>query len=89
MHDAPLVRGDQRVSERDRKIEQLRERQSAGGNECGETLPLHQLHGQESSAVVLLDGVQYDDVRVVEPRDGRRLALETGEAVGRRRHVRG
>ncbi len=49
-----------------------------------EAVALDQLHREEADAAVVLEREERDDVRVVQARDGPRLALEAGEAVRRR-----
>ena len=44
-------------------------------------LPFHQLHRQEVHAIGFLDGMNGDDVRMVERGDGASLALEAFDAV--------
>jgi hypothetical protein len=45
-------------------------------------LPLHELHCQKVDAADLLDGVERDDVRMIERRGGAGFALEAREAIG-------
>ena len=71
-----LVRGADGVGERNRDPEQLLERQAVGGDQLPERPPLDVLHREERDAVGFLDGMDGDDVRVVERGDGLRFALE-------------
>jgi hypothetical protein len=48
-------------------------------------MPLDQFHREESDGPLILDGVERDDIGVIEPRDRARLTLEPGEAIGARR----
>ena len=89
VHHALLVRGDQGVGQRDRQVEHLRQRQSAGRDERGEIATVDQLHRQKARARHVLDGVQGDDVRMIERRDRLGFALEAGQAIRRRGHVLG
>ena len=82
MGDLLLVRGGQRVGERQGELEEPRERQALGGDQRIERLPLDQLHRQEAHAVGFLGRVDRDDVRVIERGDGARF---TGEALEARR----
>jgi hypothetical protein len=72
----------------DGEIEKLSEWDSTGRNEGRERLTLDQLHREEADAIGVLDGVEGDDVRMVEARNGARFPLEPGEAVRRGRNVR-
>jgi hypothetical protein len=54
----------------------LIERQRSSGEARRERLALQVLHHEEAAAVVLPDIVQRPDMRVIELRDGARLALE-------------
>ena len=87
--NALVVRGRERVGERDREVQQPGERQSARRHERGERLALDQLHGEEADAAGFLDRVERHDVPVVQRGDGPRLALEALEQVGPRGQVRG
>ena len=82
MDHPALVRGDQGVGQGDGELENAGKGKPAGGDEVGEGLALDQLHGEEADTVLVLDGVERDDVRVIEPGDRARLALEAGEAIG-------
>jgi hypothetical protein len=66
MGDAALVRGPNRIRERDRQREQPVERKSIVRNQIRKRLAVDQLEGEERNTVDLLDRVDGDDVRVVE-----------------------
>jgi hypothetical protein len=87
MHHALFVSGGQRVGDGDRQLQHAGERQPARRDEIREALALDQLHGEKADVVVVLDREQRDDVGVVEAGHRARLALESGQAVGVRRHV--
>ena len=63
VHDAALVRGDEGVGQRDRELEHAGEGKPARGDELVQALPVDQLHREEADAVLILDGVERDDVR--------------------------
>ena len=48
----------------------------------GQRSPFHQLHRQEDGRAGVFDRMDGDDVRVVERRDGERLARESLAAIG-------
>ena len=73
----------------DRQLEHAGDRQPARRDEIGEALALDQLHGEEADVRLVLDRVERDDVGVIEPGHGARLALEAGEAIGVRGDVGG
>ena len=79
MRDLLLVRGGQRVGERQRELEESRQRQAAGRNQRVERLALDELHRQETDAVGFLGRVDGDDVRVIEGGDGAGFAREAFE----------
>lgn len=62
--------------------QQLLELEAGGRNPLAQSLPLHQLEGQKRDAVRLLDGMEGDDVGMIEGGDGTRFALETVEPGG-------
>ena len=62
--------------------QRLGERQRPAREPRAERLAVEILHHQELDAVLLADVVERADVRMVEPRDGARLALEPLPAVG-------
>ena len=81
MRDAPLVRGADGVSQRDREGQHAIERQAAFGNEVGKRLAVDQLEGQKRNTVCLFDRVNGDDVRMIEGGGSQRLALEPFAAI--------
>jgi hypothetical protein len=81
VHDTFLVRGSQRVCDRNHEIQHLWYRKPAGGNQAIQSSPFHDFHRQEADAADFLDGVERDDVRVIECCDGLGLTLQAGEAV--------
>lgn len=85
MNDAALVRRDERVGQWNGDLENAGERKSARRDEAIETLALDEFHRQEGNPLLVFHGEEGDDVRMVEPRDGSGLALESGAAVGGRR----
>ena len=60
--------------------------QRAGVDGCadqrGQRSPFHELHGQEAAIAQIADGVDRDDVGVIERRRGPRLVLEAPHRVG-------
>ena len=87
MDDVLLVRGDERVGKWDRYVEQLRQWQATGPDDIGKGTAIHQFHREEAGAGGLLDGVQDNDVRVIEPGDRGGFALEARKALRRGRDV--
>ncbi len=92
MGDATIVSGRDGVSQCHSVLENRVEPHAASRNELRERCPVDQLHGEEARPRALLDRVQDDDVRVVERRDGPRLALKAAEPLGvggqlRRQHL--
>jgi hypothetical protein len=78
--DAFVVRGRERVGNRDADVEDAGERQSFSRENLLQALALDKLHGQKLNAGVLFDREQGDDVRMIEPGDDFRFALEALEA---------
>jgi hypothetical protein len=78
---APARGRDQCFGERDREVQNAREREPACDHQAVERLPLDQLHGEEANARVLLDREQRDDVGMAESRHRARLALEARQAL--------
>ena len=82
------MRGGDRVGDRDRDAQHLREAHPLPGNERIEALAPDVLHHDEIVAVRRLDLVNGDDVWMIECRGGLRLlheaaaAILVGEAVG-------
>ncbi len=89
MDDALLVRGGKRLGHGPADRGNPLRRQPPFRDRPVQRLPLDQLHGQEVDAVGFVDGMDRDDVRVVEGGDGAGLALETGEALRVVGEVRG
>ena len=73
------MRRGQRVGQRDRDVEELRQRDAASGYQLVERAPLDQFHRHEPDAVGLLGREDRDDVRVVEGGDGVGFAREPRE----------
>ena len=82
MRDAALVRGADRVRERNRQRQQPVQRQAALGDDISQRSPVDQFQRQEGDAVDLLNRVDRDDVGMIELGGGARLALEALPAVG-------
>jgi hypothetical protein len=78
--DPPVVRRRQGVGQRDRQIEDLRQRQTTARQRAIEALPLDMLHGEKLHSLTFLDAEDGDDVRMAERRHRLRLAAEAGEA---------
>ncbi len=66
MHDAAVVGSLERARQLHRNVEQRRKRHSAVRSQLGQIPAAHQLHRQEVQAVRLLDGMDGDDVGVLE-----------------------
>jgi hypothetical protein len=82
MRDPFLVRCRGRVRDGNRDHQHSFDRQS-GRRQClGQRSPLHQLHRQEDRCSRIFDGVDGDDVRVIERGHGERLAREALAAIG-------
>ena len=82
MCDAALVRRADGVGQRDRNLQQLVERQAAGGDRLGQRPTIDQLQRQECAAVGLLDRVNRHNVRVIERGGCAGFEFETLPAVG-------
>jgi hypothetical protein len=82
VRDAVRVGVRHGLDKRRRQLQQRGGCQPALGDQLIQGAPVHELHGEEAHAVSFFDGVQRDDVRVVEGRDGARLALEACERLG-------
>ena len=78
MDDALLVCCSDRVRERDRDLEELIDRETLFGKKLGECFALDQLQGDEVDAVGLLDGMNSNNVGMVERSDGFGFTLEPG-----------
>ena len=83
MRDAAIVRGGHGIGERNRDLQQPID---AAARLCGissaSVRALDQLHREERDVAGLLDGVDRDDVRVIERGDGLRFALEALPPLG-------
>lgn len=80
VHDAPHVRGLERIGNLDGEIEDLRELERLPVPQpVAQGLAFEQLHGQQRLAIGVIDLVDGADVRVVQRRGGARLALEALE----------
>ena len=86
MGDTPLVCGADGVGQRDAHLQQLVERHALPADDLGQRLADHQLHRQEGHAVLLVDGIDRDDVGVVQRGNRPRLALEAAAALRIVRH---
>ena len=89
MDDALVVGGGQRIGDGDAGIEDPRQGKAAGGDGLVQALALDQLHGEKAHAGVFLHGIQRDDVRMVQARDGPGFALEALETGWVGSHVGG
>ena len=69
--------GIERISDLDGQLEKDFLLQRLAFSAVLEGVPLEQLHGNEISAIMLVDVINGADARVVEGRGGTRLALET------------
>ena len=88
MHDALLVCRRERIRERDAQLDDERDGQPARCQLAIQAVALDQLHRQESDAVLILDRIERDDIRVVEGRHDARLVFEARQAFGVGGHVR-
>ena len=84
MDDSGPMCAIQGVRDLDAELEHLRHRQCTLREPLRESLPVDQLHHQIVGTVLMANVVERADVRVVEQRDGTRLALEPGAHFGRR-----
>ena len=75
------------IGQRDRDVEELRQRDAALRYQLVERAPLDQLHGHEPDAVSLLGREDRDDVRMIEGGNGTRLAFEAKQQVRIARHA--
>ena len=94
MDDSLVVRGREGVGKRVADVDDLVGGQAVSGDDAVERLALDELHGEEVDAAGLFNGVDGDNVGMVERGDGASLTLEAGEAVrvsghGRRQHLDG
>ena len=88
MRDAVPVRGAHRVRDRNRDLKKAFQPEIFRFNEVGESLPLDELHGNEVDPVRFFDGVDGDDVRVIERRDRFGFTLESLPPLRVSRHIR-
>ena len=70
VRDAALMRGRDRVGQRNGDLQELRQRQSTRRDQLVQRLTLDEFHRQKTRAFVFLDGVDGDDVRMGERGDG-------------------
>ena len=82
MRDPALMRGADRVGQRDGQVEHAIERQPFGRDHLLERLTVDELEREKRHAVRFLDGMDRDDVRMIERGRGARLALEALAAIG-------
>ena len=86
------MRRRQRVGQRNRDVEEARQREPVLRNLLVERAPLDELHRHEGNIIVFLDGENGDDVRVVECGDGPGFPSEARQTVcvsreGRRKNL--
>jgi hypothetical protein len=77
MDNAAFVRRAHRVGERDRNVENPLEPQALKLNQVGQRKAVEKLERQERNAVVFLDRMDSDDVRMVERGGCARFAFES------------
>jgi hypothetical protein len=75
MHNAAAVRYRQRFRDINPNLENLGQRQPTIAEFFGESFPFQKLHHQKIGAVLRADVVKLADMRMVQRRDGSRLAL--------------
>jgi len=73
-----FVGGADRIGERNGNLEELLEGHSLIGNEVRKRFPLHQFHRDEVDAVRLFDGVDSNNVGVVQGGERFSFALKPG-----------
>ncbi len=81
MGDAFLVGRSDGVCKRNRELEELAQREPVFGQKLRQGLPLHELHGDEVDPVCLFDGVDGNDVGVIECGDRFGFSSETSPAL--------
>ena len=84
MNDPFGVGAGERVGERDGDLQQFLERQAIAGDGARQGLALDQLHGEKVDAGargVLFDGVQGDDVGMLQARHHGRFPFESGPSL--------
>ena len=79
--DTLLVGRRDRIRQRNRNIEEATDEESILWEELRKRFSADQLHRDEVKAVGLFDGVDVDDVRVVQRRDGFCLSCDPGPAL--------
>jgi len=79
--DPLLVRGGQRLGDGHREVPQHLERHATGRDQRIQRLALDQLHREERRRTDLLDGMNGDDVRMVQRGNRVGLALEAAPVV--------
>ena len=79
MNNAGAMRCRQCVRDLDRNVQLLGQRQCASSQSVGKSLAFQVLHDQEVGACgrIVPNIVQHADMRMLQRRDGARLALET------------
>ena len=82
VHNPLLVCRHERVRQREGYFEGLHQGQTAAGQEPVEALAVQVLHGQKLNAGDFFNGIERDDVRVVQGCDHPGLALETRQPFG-------
>ncbi len=82
MDDPALVSSAHGIGQREGELEELVQGDALGWDQLREAPALDQLHGQEGHAVGFLDGIDGDDVGVIEGGYGAGLALEALAAGG-------
>ena len=82
MHHALLMCCRQGFGDRDAQCEHALDRQALGRDMLVQPAALDEFHGQKVRAGVVLDRVERDDVRMVEPGHGACLVLEACHAFG-------
>src|SRR5690348_13571066 len=81
MDDAFLVGGVERVRELDTDINSSWNWKGTKRNEFVERLAFEQFHGDEGAAVVLFDGMNSADARMIEHGSGARFAQESFDSL--------
>jgi hypothetical protein len=81
MRDPTAMGGADGVGQGDRNAEEIFERHAARRDVVRERAALDELHRDEDDALVLFDGVDGDDARMIERGDGACLALEARPAI--------
>jgi hypothetical protein len=78
----PAVSGAEGARQRDRDVQQPIQRHAVSWDHITQRPALDQLHRQELDTIHLLDGVDRDDVRMIERGGGAGLLLESSQAIG-------